>query len=281
MKRDADVARVKFALRLIEMNLAGLDGEEWNQFLREVRNFLRGKAPAEEPREVHDVDFLYWKEKEGSPGLLAKEVSRGLLAEVQGIVRYTLTSVAAENWLIDYGRRPSWGAGSTTVPDEVSVSANLNSSTKKVDAFLMKVEIEKGSVVCDLLPGDLRSYLLHSTLKEAFLFGLQRSLGRVDVSYLRRCPAGPECSRLFFAEDSRQEFCSPRCASRERNRRIRAVAEQKVMKRKVEKWQKGKDGDGVPELPLLVPATGPFKRPGKSRRAPAKPREALKLSSLP
>jgi hypothetical protein len=120
MKRDADVARVKFALRLIEMNLAGLDGEEWNQFLREVRNFLRGKAPAEEPREVHDVDFLYWKEKEGSPGLLAKEVSRGLLAEVQGIVRYTLTSVAAENWLIDYGRRPSWGAGSTTVPDEVS-----------------------------------------------------------------------------------------------------------------------------------------------------------------
>jgi hypothetical protein len=266
MKRDADIERTKFVLRFIEMNLNGLSGEEWHQFLREVRNFLRGKAPTEESREVHDVDFLYWKEKEGSPGLLAKDVSRKLLAEVQGIVRYTLTSIAAENWRIDHGEIPLWGAGSTIVPDEVSVSADLNPSTKTVDAFLMKVEIEKGCVVSDLLPGDLRSYLIDSTIKEAFLFGLQRSLGRVDVSYLRRCPAGPECSKLFFAEDSRQEFCSSRCASRERNRRIRVTAEQKVMKRKLEKYQKGKAGDGVPDPPQWVD-TVPFKRPGKSRQA--------------
>jgi hypothetical protein len=233
------------------MNLAALTEEDWQQLLRKVRNFLQGKGPDEVTREVHETDFRHWKEQEVSPVLLAP---------VQVIVRYTLTQIVAENWRIDHGSIPSWGAVPMIAPDEVSVAANVNPSTRTVEDFHLAVTIQEGRSVSDLLLGDSRPYLVGSGIKEAFLFGLQMSLDHVDMSYLRRCPA---CTKIFFADDKRQEFCSSRCSSRERNRRLRAAAEQKAMKAKLKKYQKGSEGDGVPEAPPFLLDTRPFKRPRK------------------
>jgi hypothetical protein len=245
---SSDIERIKFAVHVTEIELAALSNADWQSLLIRVRNFLKGKAPEEDLRVVNnEVDFLRW-EKEG--------ISRPLLAKVQGVVHYTLMRILAENWRIAHGSYPPWGAGPMHVPDAVSLSANVNPSTRTADEFPMRVEIEKGQIVCDLLAGDLRSYLIYSTIEASFLFGLQRSLGRVDVSYLRRCPA---CKKIFFADHGRQMHCSLRCADKERKRRIRAVAKDKQAK--PTKSHKGKQRD-VPDPPQLVPV-GPFKRPRK------------------
>lgn len=245
----SDISRIRFALHLAEIDLVTLSTEDWPKLLMQLRNFLQGKAPEENLREVHNLDFHDWKEK---------EVSRSLLAPIQGSVRYMLTSVAAENWRIGHGSIPPWGVLPLVVPDEVGATAVLNPSTRTVEKFPVHVDIEKGRVVYDLLPGDFRSYLIYSNIKEAFLFGLQQSLGRVDVSYLRHCPA---CPRIFFADHGRQEHCSSRCAERGRKRRLRAATEQKAAKEALKKRQRKKDGSGVPEPPSFLSITGPFKRP--------------------
>jgi hypothetical protein len=249
------ISRLKFALQFSEVDLVALNEEDWHQLLRKIRNFLNGKGPDEVTREVHEIDFLHWEKQKVTPVLLAP---------AQVLVRSTLTQIVAENSRIDHGEIPPWGAGSTTVPDEVSVYAVVNPSTRTVEEFPMRVEIEKGGqVVSDLLRGDSRPYLIGSGIKEAFLFGVQMSLDHIDISYLRRCPV---CTKIFFADDKRQEYCSARCSNRERNRRVRVAAKQKAMKAKATNSQKGVQ-EGVPEPPPLVPDTGPFKRPRKSQQA--------------
>lgn len=81
-------------------------------------------------------------------------------------------------------------------------------------------------------PGRL---LVEASLQDSFLFSLLTTLSRLDVTYLRQCPA---CSRLFYAVHGRQMFCTPQCASRAGTRRFRAKNQKQENERGKENYKK-------------------------------------------
>jgi hypothetical protein len=73
-------------------------------------------------------------------------------------------------------------------------------------------------------PGELR-LSVRAELRDSFFFALGVTLTKADLSRLRQCLT---CTRLFYADHGRQQFCSPRCATTQRVKRFRKQQEEEA-----------------------------------------------------
>lgn len=213
-----DIERVQFAVKFMDMDLAGLSEARWKRLLGDLLRFLTGQPVSKKIMNL-EAQILHRLEE---PKITPLD-----LASVQVAVRSVIHQIVANNWRIAHGGMPPWadealipegGPPVNTYPAVVLLGTTKTATSNK--GYWVDIPVERAIVRFDLLGLDKqRPRFLGSSIKDAFLYALGDSLRGVDVLYLRRCPA---CLQVFFADDKRQEYSSPRCASRMRKRRLRA-----------------------------------------------------------
>jgi hypothetical protein len=204
MKSDRET--IEWMLRFAQLDLDSLRAGDWLN-LREDLQILLG-----------------WTDTPEHTQQLTPENIIAIQAEVMRV----LGDVARANILL---RKP---VGSTPQPTQeprpwrrsaLHSSAHVFTVAQGEQTVVRGLELEVSTVrlLSFDYPGPGSLWLrIEAGLRDTLLFALGITLSRVNITYLRQCPA---CSRLFFAEHGRQIFCTPQCASREGTRRFRAKQE--------------------------------------------------------
>jgi hypothetical protein len=200
MKSDEE--RIAFVLHFMQTDLAGLREGDWLNLREDMVTFLGWSPRWRETLTPENVTLF----KDEAARVL-QEIARTFAPQKPGdwearqprILRIGDVATEAIFKLVDRGKR-----GVALKVDQVD--------------FLF----------FDLSEAGRTRLHVGAPLRDAFLFSLLSTLSRLDISYLRQCPA---CSRLFYAEHGRQMFCTPQCASREGTRRFRAKNQVKENKR--------------------------------------------------
>ena len=190
MKSDEE--RINFVLRFAEMDLQHLRVGAWGDFKEDL--VLR---------------FLDW------PSWRQDEVSLEVLEPLQKEIREQVFSqIAREN---RYAAHPE-----EIVPERRMQELQQYQGTDldigmSGDHAWLKFPVV-GSMIVRLGIEDFRPTLNNAPLRESFLFALAITLSKLDIKRLQRCPF---CTRLFYAEHGRQEYCSARCSNLTRTKRLR------------------------------------------------------------
>lgn len=213
--------RIKFAIEFMNKDLTGLSAKRWHGMQADLYSFLMGTPLPSVVQPEHA--FRGWGVDPLTPFSLAS---------AQGLLRYLVHEITAENWRLRHKSAPPWAderlqvdpttgnLGYTTIHGPQFIAVRRG-KTKEAKEYYLELPVERATVRFTLHgPGAHQVQFLRTTLTDAMLLALGDALTGVEVSYLRRCPA---CLQVFFADDKRQDYCSSRCASRARMRRRRTA----------------------------------------------------------
>ncbi len=184
--------RLYFVIRFAEMQLDLLREGDWLNLTEDI------------------LDFLDW------PSLRQAEITREAIAALQSEVAEVLHDIVG---------RPSQAVADSGAPASPKVGqAWKRQRLKNVQivrfgndqVFRVDVTTVQRLAFDYSTPGELR-FSVSADLCDSFFFALGVTLSKADLSRLRQCPT---CTRLVYAEHGRQQFCSPRCATKQRVKRF-------------------------------------------------------------
>jgi hypothetical protein len=121
-------------------------------------------------------------------------------------------------WPDDSFHLPGTPASGLWKPAEVSLSTIAMHPQTAETGYGFPLALIKGEIVYDRKDGKTQLRARSRTFSDSFFHAFLVAFQRVDQHRIRPCPS---CTRIFFSAHGNQEFCSLRCANRERTRRLR------------------------------------------------------------